>query len=110
LKYLLLGGISVAIRPTSIISYIPFYLYHVIYTASDWSTRAQLIGRTIQLVIYVLLGVLGFDFIWYRTNAVTFINFLKGNVLFPIRNAIKTSSICQNDVIILTMSHRTDEK
>ena len=80
MKYLLLGGISVAIRPTSIISYIPFYLYHVIYTASDWSMRAHLIGRTIQMVIYVLLGVLGFDFIWYKSNAVTFINFLKEKV------------------------------
>jgi len=81
LKYLVLAGISVAIRPTSIISYIPFYLYHVIYTASDWSTRAHLIGRTIQMVIYILLCVLGFDFIWYRSNAVTFINFLKVNII-----------------------------
>ena len=80
LKYLLLGGISIAIRPTSIISYIPFYLYHLVH-ASNWSARWVLIGRTIQMVIYVLLIVLGFDFIWFRSNSVTFITFLKGKKL-----------------------------
>jgi len=45
------------------------------------------------MVIYILLCVLGFDFIWYRSNAVTFLNFLKVNIIDGIASEYGTHQL-----------------
>ena len=77
LSYLIYGGISVALRPTAIISYLPLYIYQF------WTSevKSKLLGSTIHLVLTILVGLLAFDCVWYRAYTVTIFNFIKVNII-----------------------------
>ena len=75
--YLVYGGISVALRPTAIISYLPLFIYQF------WTSevKLKLLGSTIQLGLSILVGLLAFDCVWYRAYTVTIFNFIKVNII-----------------------------
>ena len=86
LTYLLYGGISVALRPTSLISYLPLYMYHLSLTRNYF----KLLWSTIQMGLGILISLLVFDFLWFGAFTVTIFNFMKVNIIDNIASAYGT--------------------